>query len=165
MVKKSNKKNKQKKKSSKAINNKYPFIVHLCPTSPAYPAHTHGLKEIGMPEFIMDPMAFSPKGNGAVICRVYDYVTKKKNVGDLDMVKIGQTIKLSTNDIYPEVKEDTNYVYCLRRVFANFQAVKEAYVEGGVKPGMWFVQIYIEGDDFALTDDYYRGGVTWQLKI
>jgi len=26
---------------------------------------------------------------------------------------------------------------------------------------MWFVQIYVEGDDFALTDDYYKGGIKW----
>jgi len=27
------------------------------------------------------------------------------------------------------------------------------------KKGMRFIQIYFEGDDFALTDEYYRGGI------
>jgi hypothetical protein len=26
-------------------------------------------------------------------------------------------------------------------------------------PKMRFIQIYVEGDDFALMDEYYRGGV------
>jgi hypothetical protein len=40
--------------------------------------------------------------------------------------------------------------------------VKQAYDlndPADVDPKAWFVQIYVEGDDFALTDDYYKYGI------
>ena len=41
------------------ITKDFPYIIHACPpTVDAYPTHTHGLTEIGMPEFIVDPLAF-----------------------------------------------------------------------------------------------------------
>lgn len=36
-----------------------------------------------------------------------------------------------------------------------------AYFPGEIKPNMLFIQMYTDGDNFALTDDYYRGGVRW----
>jgi hypothetical protein len=42
--------------------------------------------------------------------------------------------------------------------------VKQAYViesAEDVDPAMRFIQIYVEGDDFALTDEYYKGGIKW----
>jgi hypothetical protein len=45
-----------------------------------------------------------------------------------------------------------------------FEALNQAYLieECGTDiSGMRFVQIWVDGDDFALTNDYYRGGVKW----
>ena len=45
----------------KKKDGKYPFMIHADPPwddEPPYPTHTHGLTEIGMPEFIIDPLAF-----------------------------------------------------------------------------------------------------------
>ena len=108
----------------------------------------------------MDPLAFGPKGNILTINSVYVYLSNNINTGSLDAIKKGQAVKLTTKDLYPDINIGTNYVYCLRRVNRGFEAVKLAYEEG-THPGMWFVQIYVEGDDFALTDDYFRGGVTF----
>jgi len=49
----------------------------------------------------------------------------------------------------------------LRRVYPDFEGIKLAYSHDKIIPDGWFIQIYVEGDDFALTDDYYRGGITW----
>ncbi|MFN2127932.1 MAG: hypothetical protein ACK2TU_08750, partial [Anaerolineales bacterium] len=45
----------------------HPYTIHCCPLSDPdspYPTHTHGLHDIGWPEFIMDPCAFGGEGNG-----------------------------------------------------------------------------------------------------
>ena len=39
-----------------------------------------------------------------------------------------------------------------------FEAVKEAYPIG-LEPDMRFIQIWIDGDDYALTGEYYRRGI------
>jgi len=55
----------------------YPYIIHADPlwdSEPLYPTHTHGLTEIGMPEFIMDPLAFGGDGNAGRINYSFDLV-------------------------------------------------------------------------------------------
>lgn len=141
-----------------------PYIVECCMGVPAFPTHTHGLTEIGMPEFIIDPLAFGPAGNCLRIDACYDYFMIPRNKQLLEDIKNGNTLKLKLNDMHPGkfVRED--YVYCLRQVYPSFQAVKEAYFIEELRyllPNAWFVQIYVEGDEFALTDDYYRDGVQW----
>ena len=60
----------------------YPFIIHADPLWDEgfpYPTHTHGLSNIGLPEFIMDPLAFGGEGNAQRINSAYDYLTDPKN--------------------------------------------------------------------------------------
>ena len=143
--------------------NKYPYIIHGCPNVPAYPTHTHGLTEIGMPEFIIDPLAFGAIGNMHCINAVYKFFKKRKNTGKLKAILNGKTIKLSAKALSPKHPGNEAHTYCFREVSPEFEAVKQAYLIPGTKlmPGMRFIQIYIDGDDFALMDEYYRGGVTW----
>ena len=54
--------------------------------------------------------------------------------------------------------------YCLREVSSNFEGVRCAYPSEDPETdleGMRFIQIWVEGDDFALMDSYYRDGVRW----
>lgn len=139
-------------------NSKYPFIIEADPLieDTAYPTHTHGLTEIGMPEFIMDPLAFGGEGNGSMINCAYCYF--KNSMNDLQAVLSGKTLKYPVNIIAPRWRDAPIYTICFRLVPDTFEAVKLAY-PAGVLPGMKFIQIWIDGDDFALTDEYYRGGV------
>lgn len=145
------------------MSNEYPFIVHGCVGMPAFPTHTHGLTEIGMPEFIMDPLAFGAKGNTSHINASYKFLSKPKNAHRLKAILNGKIIKLTDRDLIPGCNAHESYTYCYREVAPDFEAVKQAYIipGGGLKPGMRFIQIWVEGDDFALTDEYYRGGVRW----
>jgi len=152
--------------SLKNRRRKRPYEIHGCQGMPAFPTHTHGLADIGMPEFLIDPLAFGPEGNGQRINAVYDYLRKPRNKWKLDAIKNGKTLKLTSQEIKPKkIKEvSKSYVYCLRRVDQDFEAVKQAYLiekSEDVEPNTWFVQIYVEGDHFALTDEYYRNGVRW----
>lgn len=151
------------KKNSKRKYFRYPFIIHANVLSgPAlFPTHTHGLYEVGMPEFIMDPVAFGPKGNGGRIAAAYDYFKKKKNEKKLKDILNGQTVKLTGKQLSPKKMKNDPYVYCFREVTPEFEGVKISYFEKEIKEEMRFIQIYVEGDDFALTDEYYRGGVRW----
>ena len=139
-----------------------PFIIHAAPLNDKcglYPTHTHGLADIGMPEFIMDPLAFGLEGNADKIHRASSYF--KRNKKGLEIVLSGQTVKLPIRRICPKWKNAPNYKLCFREVSPDFQAVKEAYDMRDIAENMRFVKIYVDGDDFALTDDYYRGGVTY----
>jgi hypothetical protein len=144
----------------------YPYIIHADPPwddDPLYPTHTHGLNEIGMPEFIIDPLAFGGEGNGKRINSAYRFFKKQKNSVKLKAILNGKTIKLTGKQLDPKYMRDDPYVYCFREVTANFEAVKLAYGSGVTQamPGIRFIQIYVEGDDYVLMDDYYRGGVRW----
>ena len=74
------------KKSNKKFG-RYPFIIHADPLkeSTAYPTHTHGLYDIGKPEFLMDPIAFGGKGNGQRINSAYKFFKKQKNTTNMFM--------------------------------------------------------------------------------
>ncbi len=139
-----------------------PFVIHACFDMPAFPTHTHGLMEVGVPEFLLDHSAFGVNGNIDRINWSYKFFLKPENRGKLEDIKNGKLLKLKIKDLYPEGKEEP-LVYCYRRVEPDFQMVKEAYShdDGCIDPQMWFIQIYIDGDDCVLTDEYYRGGINW----
>jgi hypothetical protein len=141
----------------------HPFTVDGSTEAPVFPTHSHGMTEIGMPEFLMDPLAYGANGNADRIVWSYDYFRKPKNRDKLESIKNGQTVKLVIKDLNPNVTKDSS-VYCYRRVYPEFEMVKQAYNfkdPSAADPKSWFVQIYVEGDDFALTDDYYKGGIKW----
>jgi len=75
----------------------------------------------------------------------------------------GKTVTLREKEFRP--RSDGNYVFCFREVSVDFEAVKLAYpaddnITSSIREAR-IVQIYVEGDDYVLTDDYYRGGVFW----
>ena len=144
----------------------YPYIIHADPPwdeAFPYPTHTHGLYDIGLPEFIMDPLAFGGEGNAQSINAAYRYLIDPKNLGQLDAILNGRVIKLTCKELNPKYMYKDPYVYCLNEVFARFEAVKQAYGSAVMDyfPKMRFIQIWVEGDEYALTDEYYRGGVKW----
>jgi hypothetical protein len=156
---------KRKKRNKKMRIGRYPFTIHADPLqeSTAYPTHTHGLYDIGKPEFLMYPVAFGGKGNGQRINSAYKFFKKQKNAVKLKAILNGKTIKLTGPQLYPKYMKNDPYVYCFREVPPEFEAVKLAY-PGDVAsecPGIRFIQIWVDGDYFALMDDYYRGGVEW----
>ena len=146
--------------------NRYPFIIHANPLwDKGFPfsTHTHGLYDIGLPEFIMDPLAFGGEGNGKRINSAYRYLTDPRNSGQLDAIINGQVIKLTGKELDQEYMYEDPYAYCLRKVSPSFEAVRQAYGSDVMYyvPPMRFIQIWVDGDDYALTDEYYRGGVKW----
>ena len=149
------KKNRKKRKKVE-----YPFIIHATETKPLFPTHTHGLSECGLPELIMDPLALGVKGNAARINRVYEYLINHKNKAKMDDINNGKTIRLMLQELVRERRVDEEYVYCLRKAPRDFAAVTMAYIDCDITD-MNFVQIYIEGDDYVLTDDYYLNGIQW----
>jgi hypothetical protein len=153
-------------KSSFLTQGNYPYMIHACPLSDKdfpYPTHTHGLYDLGLPEFIIDPLAFGGEGNGLRINSAFRYFMNPLNAGQLDAVLSGQIIKLTGPQLDPKYMLKDPYTYCFRKIYADFEAVKQAYGKGVVSlvPAMEFIQIWVDGDDYALTDEYYLGGVTW----
>lgn len=143
---------------------KWPFIIHATDKAPLLPTHSHGMTELGMPEFLMDPLSFDPRGAGSRINSSFKYFSNPENKDKLEAIKNGETVKLTLRDLAPDKCGEDSYVYCFRRVYPDFEMVKQAYViesPEDIDPKMSYIQIYVEGDDYALTDDYYRGGVKW----
>jgi hypothetical protein len=150
--------------TSKETESKYPFTIEASEDTPAIPTHTHGLTEIGWPEFFIDPFAFGARGNAARINRAYDYFSRPENIDALRSILQGQTVKVTGKDLGLQEDPRDLHTYCFREAPPTFEGVKLAYpTEKGVdlsQLGMRFVQIYVEGDeDFVLNDDYYKGGV------
>lgn len=138
-----------------------PFIIHGSMSKPCIPTHTHGLHILEMPEMIYDPLAFGAKGNALRIIDAYNYLTRPENVGALEDIKGGATLKLTARALLPDYNGPHTYTYCLRLVHRDFEGVKLAYYPGEIEPDMLFIQMYTDGDNYVLTDDYYRGGVRW----
>jgi len=158
------KKKKKAKASHKKEAAKWPYVIHATDKSPLYPTHTHGMTELGIPEFLMDPLSFGPNGTGNRINASYEYFNRPENKEKFEAVKNGETVKLRLCDLAPDKCGEDPYVYCFRRVYPEFEMVKQAYcVESpeDVDPRMSFIQIYVEGDDYVLTDAYYKGGIKW----
>jgi hypothetical protein len=149
-------------KKKKNVKESLPFIVHA-PSDGSFPTHTHGLTEVGMPEIIIDPRAFGAEGNCKRINLIYEYLNKLENTSKLKDVKEGKTIKLTMKDLMNDYDGEEEYIYCLRKVPIDFEAVKLAYLND-IKPGMWFMQIYVEGDDFSLTDEYYKAEEKYEMS-
>jgi len=143
----------------------YPFIIHASPPwdeDPPYPTHTHGLTEIGMPEFIIDPLAFGGEGNAGRINYSFDFFMNPQNNQQLQDILNGKIIKLPAAVLNPNAKSES-YTYCYREVLPQFEAVILAYGYGVsyVIPRMRFIQIWVDGDEYVLMDAYYRDGVRW----
>ena len=161
----------KKRKKPKKVNKKktarrdYPFEIHACPETemPQFCTHTHNLSKIGFPEILMDPCSLGPKGNGARIDYGYEYFIKPESASELKAILGGQIVKLTLKHLTPDIDVDEPYTYCFREVSPIFEAVRQSYIVlgPGIDPGMRFIQIWIEGDDFALEDEYYRDGVWW----
>ncbi|MFH2060467.1 MAG: hypothetical protein ABIJ59_16410 [Pseudomonadota bacterium] len=144
---------------------KYPFFIHANPLleKTAFPTHSHGLNEKGWPEFIIDPLAFGPEGNGSRINAAYDYFKKSRRRKLLHRILQGHTVKIPINKLHKHWDTPPYYTLCFRLVPNTFEAVKLAYDPNGVgvDPDLVVVQIYVKGDDYVLEDAYYTGGVTW----
>jgi hypothetical protein len=125
--------------------------------------YTHGLNFKGWPELMIDPVCFTPEGNGYFILDVYDYFKRPRRKKVLHLIMKGKIIEIPINKIDKKWEGAPNYNICFRLVPNTFEAVKLAYDPNGtgVDPDLVVVQIYVKGDDFALTDGYYKGGVTW----
>jgi hypothetical protein len=146
-------------------NGQYPFVIHASPPwdpEPPYPTHTHGLTEFGMPEFIIDPMSFGGEVNAVRINMAFEFFIHPENDHLLQKILNGEIVKLPAAIFNLDLADDP-YTYCFREVPSSFEAVKEAYGSevGLYIPQMRFIQIWVDGDDYALTDEYYRGGVAW----
>jgi hypothetical protein len=154
-----------KKKQKKNMEFDYPFITHGTPIfeKDQYPTHTHGLTEIGWPEFFIDPLAFGSVGNAGLINAVYRFLITPGNGSKLDAVLNGQIVEITDRDLYPERVLGQVFTYCLREVQRSFEGVKLAYPNQAEHESipLRVVQIWVKGDDFALTDEYYKGGIKW----
>jgi len=154
-----------KTKEKKEMDVDYPFIIHADPFQlpNTYPTHTHGLMEVGWPEFFIDPLAFGGIGNAGLINAVYRFLRRPGNGSRLDAVLKGEIVEITDEDLYPGCASDTAYTYCLREAPRSFEGVKLAFPNQAEHENipLRVVQIWVKGDDFALTDEYYKGGIKW----
>ena len=104
----------------------------------------------------------SGAGNAGRINYSFDFFINPQNNHLLKDILNGEIVKLPAAVLSPNLKSEP-YIYCFRKVPPEFEAVKLAYGYGVayVIPRMIFIQIWADGDDFALTDEYYRNGVKW----
>lgn len=158
----------KKEKINKLKSGKYPFIIHnikaTMKSGLAIPAHTHGLNLIKWPEFMIDPFCFGKQMNPIIILATYKYFKKPGRKKILQKILKGETFELPDYKLVEQSDcQEDDLTICFRLAPNTFEGVKSAYdVNGlGVDPDLVVVQIYVKGDDFALTDEYYKDGITW----
>ncbi|PKN33224.1 MAG: hypothetical protein CVU61_14505 [Deltaproteobacteria bacterium HGW-Deltaproteobacteria-19] len=130
------------------------------------PNSTTGLTNIGLPELLMDCMAFGSQGNSTRIELCSHFFCERRNVEKLDDIRNGKTILLTMNDINQDIR-DMSYQLGFRRISPDSEMAKKAYGENAAilsNPNAWFVQIYLVGDDHSMTEEYYREGIEWWRK-
>jgi hypothetical protein len=153
------------KKMKKAEQIQNPFIVHgdSLNDRTAFPTHTHGLTEIGWPEFFIDPLAFGGIGNGQRINAIWEYLSKPENRQKLQDILNGKVVKITDRELLPGKTVTNPDTYCLREVPRSFEGVRLAYPyeADDLSKKMRFVQVWVEGDDYVLMDEYFKGGVKW----
>ena len=140
---------------------KYPYIIHGAANeqmkgsdcggtdSGTFPTHTHGLSLLKMPEFFINSHSFGASGNGHCINEAYEFCVKPKNKKLLQNVLKGEIIK--------QEKMFGDHTICFREVPSSFEGVKSAYPHS-MPSDTHYVQIWVDGDDFALEDEYYKRG-------
>ena len=98
-----------------------------------------------------------------MINAVYKYFKKPKNQKKLQDILNGEVVELTGKQLVPKAKANEAYIFCFRLAPHDFEGLKQAYdVTGsGIDQDMKFVQIWVKGDDFALMDEYYQGGIKW----
>ena len=127
----------------------YPYIVHTCAPGKdekLFPSHSHGRDCFGEPEYLINCRCFGPVHNVAAINNVHNYLEEHPALKT--RILSGQTVEMEYSD---------DITLCLREVGSKFEAVRSAY-EGCDLNEMRFIQIYVKGDDFALTNEYYAAG-------
>ena len=153
-----------KKTNANHKTSRYPFIIHGAPTIPGetYPTHTHHLNDNGWPEFMIDPMVFGPEGNALRINAAYMYFKNPNRKKKLRRIMKGEVIELTEKQLLENKDGSPSRVICFRRVPDDFEGAKLAYPNwDGVNLNKGIIQLYVKGDEFVLTDEYYANGVTW----
>ena len=159
-----NKNDGARKLSKKLDIGKYPYIIHASSLENLilFPTHSHGLHDLGMHEMFIDPLAFGPEQNANLIIASYKYFIRDKNAKMLQTILNGEVVELTEKQLFPKAKDNPN-IYCYREVSPEFEAIKMAYddKEIGMDSDMRFIQIWIKGDDYVLSNQYFKGGIMW----
>ena len=130
------------------------------------PNYTDGLTALGMPEFLIDCMAFGNEANRFKVKWSYMYLRSAQAGSLLQDLKHGRIITLDWKEVFPNFLMPA-YQLGFRRISADSEMAKKAYGENAAilsNPDAWFVQIYLVGDDHSLTEEYYREGIEWWRK-
>lgn len=154
--------NNYKKMADQMVAAYYPYIIHVAKDiDDAFPTHTHGLNKIGWPEFMINARCYGSEGNGLMINDIYRYFNNTERKKVLEKILQGETIEVPINKLCSARDwRGLDYPVCFRRVPITFEGVKSAYDHvDGIDPDLVVVQIYVKGDDFALTDEYYKGEI------
>jgi hypothetical protein len=142
------------------MKSKYPFIIHYCVPkkdgTEVYATHTHGLNGIGLPEFILNRRSFDFVDSAFIINCSYDYFTKPENSSLILEISNGEIVKIRSGDLVPGM--DDSLTLCYRMVPSSFAAVAIAYETDDDEfdfQKLKVIQIWVDGDDYALTNKYY----------
>ena len=133
----------------------FPYIVHGCVPDEdgnVFPTHSHGMELIDEPEYLINLRCFGNEGNTRAINTVHAYLNSNPEIKA--EILDGKIAELQISD---------ELVLCMRAVEKDFAAVRIAYEELDLED-MEFIQIYVKGDDFALTDGYYLNNENLEVE-
>ena len=125
------------------------YTVHVCPIfdEQRFPIHTHGLTDLGMPEFIGDIFSFGSCGMSSRLHAVYEYFSRPENTKKLGEILTGKKIILTGKELQPDLDYDYEIVYSFEEISTDCKAVKQAYLSKALQlePEMRFIKISVVG--------------------
>ena len=143
-----NSKSKKNKHSGKKFENIHrPYTVHVSPIfdEQQFPTHTHGLTDLGMPEFIGDIFSFGSCGMSSRLHAAYEYFSRPENTKKLGTILTGKKIILTGKELQPDLDYDYEIVYGFEEIPVESEAVKQAYLSKALQleSEMRFIKISV----------------------
>jgi hypothetical protein len=132
-----------------------PFIIHHSFDLPLRPTHTHGLTEVGLPEFIMANEPIGADGITSMMNLTYDDFISQESDGKLDRIRNGERLQCKMGHTNPD-GQDVIFILCFCRIDPESEIVKRAYEIEDPKdldPKMWIIKIYVEDIHLTPTDN------------
>jgi hypothetical protein len=130
--------------------NNFPHQIHADVVGAqirAFPTHTHGLNEIGIPELFINATCFGPENNARAINYIVSEIAKDDAI--IEKLKNKEEVEF-------ELGDENDMRLMIRPVENTHMGVVAAYPTEEQRDGIEVAQLYVKGDDHVLAEEYFR---------
>lgn len=140
--------------------NKLPFVIHACTinddnsaceeyrdANEPFPTHTHGLHDMGLPEFFVHGRLFGPHGNGALVNMAYEILFEDETLRGEMLSNVRDSAHQGVHITTINTGHGTTHIMA-RIVSQLHSGVLAAYVTD-VNPLAEYIQLFVAGCEWS----------------